>query len=298
MRTISVVFVDAGNLALSLNPASHPTPTMAYQRPSDALTILTIPVELTHRILTFCRPRDVVVFSRTCRVAYELARDDYLWQQLWPAYPFDGPGVTSSRRQLVGLPTAAFEAWRVELVRRMKAEFMATMKRKDLSRVSIGDKMDALDTLISVVSQALPALDDTSPSADMRWLDTLLHKSELVISKTATDNPPEIAKRQAHLRSCMGPARIFRTGRQISARRNESRAFVYDLRKYSSQNDFGPFDTNTNVNWIHVEHLINVILANIRDLPSHLTPPLELESLRAYSAPGQYSQPDWAGVEG
>jgi hypothetical protein len=272
---------------------------MAYKCPDEALTIFTIPPELTHRILTFCRPRDVAVFSRTCRVAHELTQDDYLWQRLWHAYPFDDPGVILSRRQVVNLPTAGFGAWRVELTRRMKAEFMATMKWKDLSCVSIADKRDALDTLISVVSGALPALDDTPLSANMRWLDTLLPESELVMSKTTTfDSPPEILKRQAHLRSCMDPARVSRTARQMSVRRNESRAFVYDLRKYNSRNDFGPLDTNGNVNWVHVEHLINVILANLRELPSHLAPPLELGSLRAFTAPGQYSLQDWAGVEG
>lgn len=278
---------------------------MACKCPDEALLIFTIPLELTHRILTFCRPRDVAVFSRTCRIAYQLAQDEYLWQRLWHAYPFDDPQLILSQRRAVKLPTdltvhAEVGRWRVELTRRMKAEFIATMKLKDLPRVSVGDKRDALDILVSAVSMTLPALDDTPFSANMRWLDTVLHKSELVMSTTtAFDCSPEILNRLAHLRSCMDPAWADRTMQQESTRRNESRAFVYDLRNYSSGNDFGPFDPSGDVNWIHVEHLINVILANIRDLPSYpVAPPLELESLRAYTAPGQHSLQDWAGVQG
>lgn len=292
---------------------------MAHSRPGELLTIFSIPLELTHRILTFCHPWDVAAFSRTCRLAHELIQDEYLWRELWHVYSFDDPQVTLRRRHAANLSTtpdmypSGAGRWRGEFTRRMKAELIATMKRGDLLQIPPRDRRDALHVFVSAFKEAIPAfgLDnacqrdptDIPFSATMQWLERVLHKSELIMSTTAAfDNAPETVQLQAHLRSCMGDlAWVGRTRRQMSDKRNKSRAFVYDLRNYSSKTDYGPFRASGDVSWVHVEHLINVVLANLGDLPSHLTltrPPRGLESLRAYTAPGKYSPQDWAGVEG
>lgn len=295
-------------------PTTHP---MAHHRPAQPVMIFTIPLELAHRILTFCHPWDVAAFSQTCRLAYELVQDEYLWRQLWHAYPFDDPQAILELRHAANLPTTPEvyppeSRWKDEFTRRLKAELIATRKRGDLSLMPLKDKRDALQVFVSIVNEALPALDsdngrgisaNTSTSKNTQWLERLFPKARLnPPSIIAFDSPPEISQLQAHLRSCMVDMEwAGKTRWQLSGRRNKSRAYVYDLRKYDSRNDYGPFRTSGDVNWVHVEHLINVVLANLQDLPLHRTfahPPSGLESLRPYSAPGSYSPQDWAGVEG
>ena len=57
------------------------------------------------------------------------------------------------------------------------------------------------------------------------------------------------------------------------------------------------------VNWFHVKCIVNVMVLNFADHPSHLRdtrPPRGLEATRAYSAPNATAllPHDWAGVEG
>ncbi|KAE9395927.1 hypothetical protein BT96DRAFT_1042571 [Gymnopus androsaceus JB14] len=91
------------------------------------------------------------------------------------------------------------------------------------------------------------------------------------------------------------------TENALSARRIQSRCFVYDIRNYKPINQWGPFLDDGSVNWLHIEHLANVVLINLRELPplwATTIPPLGLENTRAYSAPGPHCDTDWAGVEG
>ncbi len=282
---------------------------------SGHLTIFTIPLELTHRVLTFCHPKDVASFSRTCRLANQLSQDEYLWRQLWFSYPFDDPQAVLEQRRTLNLsktsqadvPPDGYR-WKEEFSRRMSAERVASMKQADLSGLSLKDKQDALQLLVSVV-KSLPALANEGDrgvfanrrvSGNVQWLERILRKSKLIAPDSA--NPTEISQYQAHLRSCVGDIQwLDRTRQQMSDKRNRSRAFVYDLRNYGPDNEYGPFRQNRTVNWLHAEHLINVVLGNLRDLPSHLIharPLSTLESFRPYSAPGGYSPKDWAGIEG
>lgn len=292
-----------------LPPDPESTPKLCLDYP----TIFTIPSELTHRILIFCRPKDVASFSQTCRLANQITQDEYLYRQIWFAYPFDDPQAVIEQRRTFNLPInpdmlSDGNRWKQGLSRRVKAEGVAFMKQKDLLGLSHEDKQDALQLLVSVI-KSLPAPGNEGDhewsanmevSRDVQWLERILRNSKLITPDSVDSG--EISQLQARLRSCVGDIQwLRRTRQQMSDKRNKSRAFIYDLRNYFPANQFGPFRPNGTVNWIHAEHLINVVLANLRDLPSHLTharPLSSLESFRPYSAPGGYSQNDWAGVEG
>ncbi|KAF9454995.1 hypothetical protein P691DRAFT_754120 [Macrolepiota fuliginosa MF-IS2] len=299
------------------DPGPTTAPTAHPQLVAQLHTIFTIPLELTHRILTSCHPWDIAAFSRTCRLAHDLVQDEYLWRQLWHLYPFDDPQAVLKHRHAVNLPISpdlhpSGSEWKDVFTRRLKAELVATMKRGDLSLVSLRDKKDALQVFVSIIEEGLPAPGDLSTqgmltsisvSKNIQWLERVLSKSKLIApSIVVFDSPPETGQLQAHIRSCIGDAEwANKSRRQMSDRRNKSRAYVYDLRNYDSKNDYGPFRISGDVNWVHAEHLINVVLANLRDLPQNLTharPPSSLESLRPYTAPGKYSPQDWAGIEG
>jgi len=87
-------------------------------------------------------------------------------------------------------------------------------------------------------------------------------------------------------------------------RRSQSRCYVYDLRNYTEEQRWGPFNRHRKVNWAHVEALVNVVTLNLREMrfawpwARDTSPPAGLQFTRPYSAPGQCSSIDWAGVEG
>lgn len=84
-------------------------------------------------------------------------------------------------------------------------------------------------------------------------------------------------------------------------RRSQSRHFVYDLRNYTVNRSWGPLLPNGSPNWVHLYYLMNVVWANICDLPgfwSNVRPPIGLEAIRAFSAPAAFNSSDWAGIQG
>ncbi|KAJ3575920.1 hypothetical protein NP233_g795 [Leucocoprinus birnbaumii] len=286
--------------------------------PLQPLTILTIPIELAHHILSFCDPGDVIAFCRTCHAAFEIIQDDYLWQQLWHAYPFDDPQLVGTHRQAVHLPKISVmspfgDSWKAQFIRRMRAEHVALKKREHYSSLSVKQKKAALQVFVSVLDQALPAIVgdglvgkplDIEVSDDFQWVQQVLSRSRLIAPVLQSlEDEEEISELQARVRSYLDDYEWGgRTRRALSDRRNRSRAFVYDLRNYSQKNNYGPYHADGTVNWIHVENIANVILSNLRELPIHFAlttqPPSGLESLRPYSAPGKYSSRDWAGERG
>jgi hypothetical protein len=294
------------------DPEPSPPPMALPNSRQLLFTIFTIPLELTHRILTFCHPWDVAAFSQTCRLAHELVQDEYLWRQLWHVYPFDDPQVVFAHRKEAGLVMTSDlhpsgYRWKGEFTRRLEAELIATKRREQYSLLSSKDKKAALQVFVDVIAEALPASNlngkfpDIFYSDNIQWMERVLWNSRLIAPLLQSlEDEREISELQSHIRSCMDHHWGGRTRRATSDRRNRSRAFVYDLRNYGYRNDYGPYHPNGAVNWVHIEHLVNVVLANLEDLP-HRTPtrpPTSLESLRPYSAPGNYSLRDWAGVKG
>ncbi|KXN81105.1 hypothetical protein AN958_06059 [Leucoagaricus sp. SymC.cos] len=291
---------------------------MHLSRPPQFLNILTIPLELSHRILIFCHPYDVAAFSRTCRLAYELVQDEYLWQRLWHSYSFDNPQLVLETRRAVALIPApeshpSSDGWKLEFTRRMRAELVATKTREQYALLSSRDKREALQVFVSVLEESLPAFGtkvwdgtpvDLSCSENVCWVQRVLQKSRLIAPVfLSLEDEKEISELQARIRSCMDEFEWGgKTRRATADRRNRSRAFVYDLRNYGYTTAYGPYRADGRVNWTHVEHLVNVVLSNLNDLPSHIVtparPPFGLDSLRPYTAPGKYSPRDWAGVEG
>ncbi|KAJ3513121.1 hypothetical protein NLJ89_g3125 [Agrocybe chaxingu] len=89
----------------------------------------------------------------------------------------------------------------------------------------------------------------------------------------------------------------------LKSMRDISRAYVYDLRHYTAETRWGPFNSDGSVNWTHVEHLINVVALNVQELPGSwaLTRPpscIDPPRISCALARRQISSTDWAGVEG
>ncbi|KAI6045179.1 hypothetical protein EDC04DRAFT_2638904 [Pisolithus marmoratus] len=247
--------------------------------------------EIIEHALTHCHPRDVAAFSQTCRTAYQLvyhSRDQYLWRQLFLSYPFDDP-----RRSLQGLHRHAPFDWKSELQRRVLAEAIARSPSATPEEL-----MDALETFLNVrvPSQSLLWVVDVLQSSNMLHLPLFDH----------CNTSQNLAQLRSYLALTLDDYDEDDVGGMewMKVLRAKSRCYVYDLRNYCRENDWGPFWKNGCVNWVHVESIMNVLSSNLAELsePSQIDirPPCGLEATRAYSAPGATTRnlKDWAGVEG
>jgi hypothetical protein len=268
------------------------------------VSLLLVPPEITEHALLHAHPRDVASFAQTCRFARALvyqSGDQHLWRQLFLLLPFDDP------RKLPAITSAEYGCevqvdWMAELQQRMRAS-------RTISSIETHpeDLLEALKTLISVVHSAAHVSMDSpsdSQSHNLNWLCQVMRDTDIFGSKTCYWSPDE-QQLLAQLYCYIG----WRDGMKKECRRyksrNLARGFVYDLRKYSRLNSYGPFlpDKSGRVNWMHVECIITVIDRNLWDLNGrweHSRPPRTMNSLRAYSAPGvlKRDKRDWAGVEG
>lgn len=265
-------------------------------------TIFSFPVELAQHILSYCHPWDVAVFSRTCRAAFVLVylpTDQHLWRQLHTAH-FDHPRWISdpfSKKEKVN--------WREELTNRLKIEISLFH-----GPVTLIERKHALDMLITIIEDSSWAISQTGSSLNIGWLRTILNDSLLLTNLYSISDSEEYPLLHARIRAYLAltveydfSRRDKRTLALLLARRDKSRAYVYDLRNCKAENKWGPFMPDGGVNWVHIEHIINVVSLNIRELGSMaLTkPPSCLGPLKT-SFPTRATVPtaadDWASVEG
>ncbi|KAF8656390.1 hypothetical protein AX16_002576 [Volvariella volvacea WC 439] len=265
-------------------------------------SILTIPVELVQHILVECSVWDVVAFSSTCRSAYGLVHhpaDQELWRQLFLRHPFDDPR-RAFRPHLSGYDESAIEVdWKHEIIRRVQAKSVAFGRLCEAH-----ERKCALWTFVEMVEEA-PPVDPSRRkwrSNNLTWLRDVLEESSLLQSTPMPDESGLFSRLRSYLALSLEKKNKDKESQnRLRERRNKSRCYVYDLRNYNSENHWGPYTTDGQVNWVHVEHMINVVLMNLDELPGPWTytrPPLGLEATRPFSAPGSPSPEDWAGIEG
>ncbi|KAJ7785933.1 hypothetical protein B0H16DRAFT_10418 [Mycena metata] len=268
----------------------HPASIQRHIAETHKGRLLEIPMEILEHILLFCHPHDVARFSTTCRFTGDLVHrsaDQYFWRQLF-LLVFDDP-----RRAIRPFRTDPSESsfhWKGELVRRMKAERAAF--------TDTGDRESALETFATVAGEALPvsrACNDPPASRNLEWLDNILRNSRILVASFAQSEAQD--KFKTYMALSLERAD---DGVNIPIIRTLSRCRVYDLRNYGPETNWGPFLLSGGVNWTHMESIVNVVTTNIweqipRDVPR---PPIGLQAIRAHSAPGDFTGPDWAGVEG
>ncbi|KAI0063176.1 hypothetical protein BV25DRAFT_1915498 [Artomyces pyxidatus] len=257
-----------------------------------------MPSEVAEHSLTFCHPRDVAAFSQTCRRAHALiykATDQYLWRSLFLRYPFDDP-----RKAVGASPTSEFD-WSGKLKRRVFAETIARQG---------GDRHELLDALLECIEEAAPLSlgREHEHSHNISWVEEILIESDTLALEPEFTESEKLARLRAHLALSLEPGVGTAAPERVKAFRRISRIFVYDLRNYLAECQWGPFTARAEgVYWAHVNAIVNVITMNLRDFgiqwPRDFKPPLSvygLQATRAYSAPDtlKRSPLDWAGVEG
>jgi hypothetical protein len=286
---------------------------------------LSLPTELVQHVLCFCTPQAVAAFSQTCRLASTLiydTEDQHLWREIFLSVPFDNPGDSPDYDPCIPID------WKTELQRRIRASSAVAFTAEDLPfSPEMGKQVfDAFESLVKVAHSAIPPFhtDPDSPpvpSHNMRWLTD-------VLARCAPFYDPEHSTafngHSDHLERLLAywstPLRGVPTGNLHT----QSRCFVYDLRKYTLESNWGVYrvagteqidETRARyiyeTNWEHVKHCVNAVLFGIKhdgtgafahppNPTKLLCPPMGFNSIRAYSAPGSFNRKpeDWAGVEG
>lgn len=286
---------------------------------------LSLPTELILHALRFCTPQDVAAFSQTCSLAFTLiygTEDQHLWQEVFLHVPFDD--LRDSPDYDADVPID----WKAELQRRVRAASMVAFTPEDLpfSPETREHVLGAFEVLTKVAHSAMPPFsagpDSTAVSShNMRWLtDTLARCALFCEPERSTD----FDGHSNHLERLLAYWGIPLRGVPTGTLHTESRCFVYDLRRYTRESNWGVYrpvgteqldETRARYiyepNWEHVKHCVNTILFGIDhdgtgafarppNPAKLLCPPMGFDSIRAYSAPGSFNRKpdDWAGVEG
>ncbi|KAG7097726.1 hypothetical protein E1B28_005046 [Marasmius oreades] len=237
-----------------------------------------IPPELSARILSFCGPSDLASFSQASvgsRNHVYGTEDQYIWREVF-LNTFDEP-----RRDAIGHPqlqdqNGSFN-WREELQKRIRA----------------GWKLDDLGILVRVLLEASPDDGTGEESKNARWVDRVLRESKVLGNDTTVNG----ARLRAYVSLTHEQGEEDERERVLEKMRIKSRCLVYDLRNYFPPNGWWPLDNEKEIDWVHLEHMANVVMMNLREIQTLWRlrrPPIGLENVRPFWGRGE----DWAGVEG
>jgi hypothetical protein len=170
------------------------------------------------------------------------------------------------------------------------------------------ERVYALETFMTMVLNAPPVqagLEHTK-SDSLDWVTRVLRESQILDVTSLSLEMKDIqlvSRLRTYLALSLESAEDDKAKARMSALRANSRCYVYDLRNYRRDNEYGPYLRGGQVNWAHVEAIVNVIHMNLEELHSiwlDTRPPVGLEATRMYSAPDVAARhaEDWACIEG
>ena len=265
-------------------------------------TLALIPPEIIERILLFLDPLEVAAFSQTCKSFYNLvyaSRDNHLWRTLFLAQPFDDP-----RRALtphLDRPSPERIDWKGSL----QAIIRARTVLMDPSKCRPGEHEVILRTLIKMLRDATPATSRDGGnmlSENLVWLVAMLRDGVFL-----TGNAPGSSAAEEQMRAYLLVHLGLTPCDATSANKTAALAFVYDLRNYGYDNNFGPYmsDDNERINWVHLHAIHRAIATHLVDLNEDepfVFPQIQISMPYCQSVipPGidLTTERDWAGVEG
>lgn len=261
--------------------------------------LLKIPTEINERILTMSEPTAVGAMAQSCTYFRNLIHrppDQHIWRSLFLA-KFDDPKLAYS----LNSPASGDYPWARSLQDRVRSEVLLT-RRSKFHTLSHTDQDFVLRILTDTVFFSPIAASSTS-SRNLQWVKRLIVLGEVFKDFHSNPHPSQL-----HVRLHVYYGFTNEEGQSplSSSARLASRTFVYDLRKYTSANSWGPFQTTSTrqvcVDWTYLDHMINVVAMNLEDildLRDELRPPTGLTAVTSYSAPNvDPSSYDWAGIEG
>jgi hypothetical protein len=220
-----------------------------------------LPPEIIEEIVLHLDPVHVASVAQCSRFFRSIVynpNDQALWRELYLRQQFDDPRTCVSQQ---GYPKGAID-WKAELQRFVRATTVlhdpSVCRSEELSAI--------LKTVLEMISYVPPL---TAPenlselSRNLSWVADVL-RGGIFFDQTESieGKSEEEVQLCARLHTHFGPTLL--DSRRSS--RVRSRAFVYDLRNYRWDNDFGPFDERGCVNWVHVQALHHAVSMHLVDL--------------------------------
>jgi hypothetical protein len=264
--------------------------------------IFDLPPETVEKVLLYCDPLDVAAFAQSCHISRALiylAPDQHLWRQLYLTQPFDDPRQCVSQ---CGRPMSMerFD-WRMNLQCIIRARTVLN----NISLCTPGERVVILNAMLDMVCNVPPHLSEPSSesgttSKNLVWVRSLL-KGGTFLDEDWPQSSDEERQLRARLHTYFGLTSLDSKPR----RRVESRAYVYNLRNYRWDNEFGPFlmDGSGRVNWVHVKalhHAVSMQTVDFINAQDHATFPMSLLNTQAWIPEGMDldNERDWAGLSG
>ncbi|KAF9465325.1 hypothetical protein BDZ94DRAFT_1254290 [Collybia nuda] len=218
-----------------------------------------VPPEIIEQIILDLDPLDVARIAQCSSLFRSLVyspTSQALWRTLYLDQPLDDPRICVSQQ---GKPRTNID-WKGELQRLIRARTVL----HDTSLCRPGERLAILKTIVDMVSYVPPLSDPEmydDVSQNLLWGAALLRGGKFLEEVGPSADP---AERQlcARLHTYFGvthadakpPARV------------QSRACVYDMRNYRWDNEFGPFDSQDCVDWVHLQALHHVVSMHVVDL--------------------------------
>ncbi|KAJ4477280.1 hypothetical protein J3R30DRAFT_3657755 [Lentinula aciculospora] len=275
-----------------------------------------LPAEIFEEILMVCDPVEVGMISCCSRLIHNLiynSRDhsQHLWRALYLAQPFDDPTrcVSQNGRPLVG----EFN-WKSEL----QAIIRARTVLEDVSICKPHERIPVLKTLLGMACWVPPlrfygdVLENLSQN--LLWV-TAVTRGGVFLDPDKIGLPsddPEAAEEEAQLRARLHTVIGMTPADYKPASRIAARAYIYNMRHYNWENEFGPFlPTSTEgsgvgrVNWVHMKHIHHSMTMHMLELAEDaafevVIYPLSFPYTQIVIPEGMNldQEEDWAGVNG
>ena len=261
-----------------------------------------LPTEIIEEILVQCDPIEVAKAAQTCSALRTLiynSQDSKLWRDLYLGEPLDDLRKCVSQH---GQPAQV--DWKWDLQRIVRAREIVA----NLSLLKPGELKEVLRILLVMILYHPPRSSATGSSSvsslNLRWLSVVLQHGfiDQVEEKMTTLT---FAERQLLFRlHCY----YGLTEKDLEHRaRVKSRVYVYTMRNYRPENDYGPLFSDGTVNWEHMQALHHVVSMHLVDLkaaglqfPSFPMSLPQMQIVTPVMPDGDEGKEnrDWVGLEG
>lgn len=251
-----------------------------------------LPPELVEEILVLCDPVDVAMVAMSCRKMYEVVyggvcveegerkkgRGKAFWRALYLAQPLDDLRQCVNTIGMPRLPsiTTEFEEddgidWEAELKRVIRARSVVGDPRVCRGEAEL---KEVFETFLGL-TEWVPAVDSREGelAKNLVWVPVVMREFlDVVEGGIPTGDPghyhitpkqywdQQTIRLHARLHTLYGLTR-----RDLSKyARVQSRAYVYDMGKYTAENEYGPLlDGGRHVNWVHLEKIHHVMSMHV-----------------------------------
>lgn len=267
-------------------------------------TIYDLPPEILEQIVLELDPIHVAQLAQTCKSLYSLVydpEDEHLWRLLYLAQPLDDPRQCLDELCVPSPPVS----WKRRLQRIMRARTVVkdpTMCRKD-------ERIAVLHTLLELICNLppIPSLSSDDLAYNLVWMAAQLRGGAFLDVDDAEWAAMSSDEQQLHARlhTYFGLTTKDYKSRTLKF----SRMYVYAMRNYKWDNDFGPFmmDGSGRVNWVHMQKIHHVMSMHVvpgqgaDEEPATFTIfPMSLPYCQSVIPRGLdlNVEEDWAGVTG